>query len=438
MSSSSIQITDAKASMNESVIRAHGQSSAISSMDTEQAIRSASEWKKTELHPSLERSFLQKQAAAMVAAEHKDQMSSPRRPSKVVADNISEIVQAISAKGGRRRASIEMNHEQMARIQQHLMETQVSEQLRRKVAACDADTAMELEQHQRATKHFIESEVNTELRRAVAGAQASKASAAEHKDQMSSPRTPSKHVADSLVGVIESISRKGSSRRASMEASFEQTARIQQHIMSTEVAQDIRRKVAAGDADTAMELEQHQRTSQHHMETEVNTELRRSIAAKEADAMSSAEHNDQITSPRRPSKEISDSIASVVQSIAPIGNRRRASIEAAHEQTARIQQHIMSTEVAQDIRRKVAAGAADTAMELEQHQRTSQHHMETEVNTELRRSIAAKEADAKAKAEQDEQIASPRRPSKEIIEAKSAINYAIDGAVMISPTAISG
>ena len=94
-----------------------------------------------------------------------------------------------------------MNHEQMARIQQHLMETQVSEQLRRKVAACDADTAMELEQHQRATKHFIESEVNTELRRAVAGAQASKASAAEHKDQMSSPRTPSKHVADSLVGL---------------------------------------------------------------------------------------------------------------------------------------------------------------------------------------------------------------------------------------------
>merc|ERR1711935_940303 len=139
--------------------------------------------------------------------------------------------------------------------------------LRRKVAAGEADAAADLEQHQRATQHFIESEVNTELRRAVAGKEASKAVVAEHNDQIASPRKPSKEFTDSLVGVIESISQKGSSRRASMEAGHEQTARIQQHIMATEVAHDLRRKVAAGEADTAMMLEQRQRASQHHMES---------------------------------------------------------------------------------------------------------------------------------------------------------------------------
>jgi hypothetical protein len=274
--------------------------------------------------------------------------------------------------------------------------------------------------------------VNTELRRAVAGKEATKAAVAEHNDQIASPRKPSKDFTDGLVGVIESIARDGSSRRVSMEASHEQTARIQQHIMATEVAHDLRRKVAAGEADTAMELERHQRTSQHHIESEVNQELRRTVAGKDASDMAATEHKEQIASPRTPSKEIADGIANVVQAIAPIGNRRRASIEMDHEQVARTQQHIMSTEVAHDLRRKVAAGEADTAMELERHQRTSQHHMESEVNGELRRTVAAKEADAMMAAEQSEQIAAPRRPSKEMMDAKSAINYAIDGAVMVS------
>merc|ERR1719460_2947476 len=113
----------------------------------------------------------------------------------------------------------------MARIQQHLMETQVGEGIRRTVAASAADAAADLEQHQRATQHFIEQEVNMELRRTVAAKEASKAAGAEHMDQVANPRRPSKEVADNLVGVIESIARRGSSRRASVEANHEQMAR---------------------------------------------------------------------------------------------------------------------------------------------------------------------------------------------------------------------
>jgi len=181
-----------------------------------------------------------------------------------------------------------------------------------------------------------------------------------------------------------------------------------------------------------MALEQHQRASQHHMESEVNTEIRRTVAAKEADVMASAEHKEQMASPRKPSSDVADGISSIVQAIAPIGNRRRASLEMDHEQVARVQQHTMETEVGTELRRKVAAGEADIAMALEQHQRASQHHMESEVNTEIRRTVAAKEADVMIAAEQADQITSPRRPSKEIMAAKSAINYSIDGAVMIS------
>ena len=400
--------------------------------DLEQHQRATQHFIESEVNTELRRAVAGKEATKAAVAEHNEQMASPRRPSKAIADGISDIVSAIASKGGRRRASIEMNHEQMARIQQHIMSTDVAHDLRRKVAAGEADAAADLEQHQRATQHFIESEVNTELRRTVAGKEATKAAVAEHNDQIASPRKPSKDFTDGLVGVIESIARDGSSRRASMEASHEQTARIQQHIMATEVAHDLRRKVAAGEADTAMELERHQRTSQHHIESEVNQELRRTVAGKDASDMAAAEHKEQIVSPRTPSKEIADGIANVVQAIAPIGNRRRASIEMDHEQVARTQQHIMSTEVAHDLRRKVAADTADTATELERHQRTSQHHMESEVNGELRRTVAAKEADVMMAAEQSEQIAAPRRPSKEMMDAKSAINYAIDGAVMVS------
>jgi len=291
-----------------------------------------------------------------------------------------------------------------------------------------------LEQYQRATQHFIQAEVNTELRRAVAGAQASKAVVAEHKDQIINPRRPSKEVSDNLVGVIESISRKGSSRRASVEAHHEQTARIQQHIMETQVGEGIRRKVAAGEADVAADMEQHQRSTQHFMETEVNSELRRTVAGAQASKAVAAEQQIQTADPRRPSTEVADAISQVVQAIAPIGNRRRASLEMAAEQTARIQQHVMETEVGQELRRKVAADEADSAMVLEQAQRVSKHHMESEVNCELRRTVAAKEADAMTQAELKEQIATPRRPSKVIMAAKTAINYAIDGAVVVGAT----
>merc|ERR1711981_466139 len=200
-----------------------------------------------------------------------------------------------------------------------------------------------------------------ELRRTVAAKEASKAAGAEHMDQVANPRRPSKEVADNLVGVIESIARRGSSRRASVEANHEQMARIQQHLMETQVGEGIRRTVAAGEADSAADAEQQKRSTQHYMETEVNTELRRTVAGSWAAKAVEAERQIQSADPRRPSAEIADGIAQVVQAIAPIGNRRRASIEMAAEQTARIQQHVVETEVGTELRRKVAASEADSA-----------------------------------------------------------------------------
>ena len=271
----------------------------------------------------------------------------------------------------------------------------------------------------------METEVSTELRRAVAGKEASAAVAAEQSAQVANPRNPSSEVAAGIGSVVETIDSLGGRRKASVQAAQEQVSRVAQHLMSTEVGLELRRKVAASVADALMEEEKARRSSQHHMQTEVSTELRRAVAGKEASAAAAAEQAAQVTDPRHPSADVAAGIANIVESVDAIGSASAAKDAAEQEQMSRVAQHIMSTEIGLELRRRVAAALADAMMNEEQSRRISRHHFETEVSVELRRSVAGKDVTSAAVQEQAEQISNPPTPNEDVRASKVSVNAAI-------------
>merc|ERR1719482_308475 len=82
----------------------------------------------------------------------------PIRPS-AVADRKNDVNEMIARQGSARRASIEMDKEQVARVQEHLFKAEVGPSLVRSVNAKVADAAAELEQQQRVSQHMMQTEV---------------------------------------------------------------------------------------------------------------------------------------------------------------------------------------------------------------------------------------------------------------------------------------
>jgi hypothetical protein len=70
-----------------------------------------------------------------------------------------------------------------------------------------------------------------------------------------------------------------------------------------------------------------------------------------------------------------------------MGSTSSVKDEAEQERMSRVAQHIMSTEIGLELRRRVAAALADAMVDEERCRRISQHHFETEVAVELRRSV---------------------------------------------------
>jgi hypothetical protein len=71
----------------------------------------------------------------------------------------NDVTEAIARETSCRKASVEMDAEQMSRIQQHTFETEVGPSLVRAVNVATADAAASLEQGQRISEHVIRNEV---------------------------------------------------------------------------------------------------------------------------------------------------------------------------------------------------------------------------------------------------------------------------------------
>jgi len=173
------------------------------------------------------------------------------------------------------------------------LKNELHEDLRRKSNVEKADAAAAVEQAQRSTQEWREAEVNLELRRAVAAKQADQAVTAEHQAQVAKPRRPSAELSAAIASVQVDVVRK-----PTLDA-------------KNELNEDLRRKSNVEKADAAAAVEQAQRSTQEWREAEVNLELRRAVAAKQADQAVTAEHQAQVAKPRRPSAELSAAITSL-------------------------------------------------------------------------------------------------------------------------------
>lgn len=415
-----------KVQMNEGLLRATNTKRAVEQASIAQGEQTVAAWKKVELHPALERTHNQRRASLLSATEQKEQIEAPRTPTTHHVDQMSTLVTAVSQHGSRRRASVEIEHEQVARTQKHIFETECAPSIRRAVACKEADASMEVEQAQRVAHNHMSTEVSTEIIRAVAVVEAVKKMNQEQAEQIESPRRPSGYHIAQMSDVVQSMDQLGARRRASTAIAHEQVARTQQHLMATEVAPSIRRKVSARAADAAADLEQHQRVTKHHVSTEVGTELIRTVAGMEADKAMDAEQSEQLETARRPSQLIVAAMSEVVESVHTAGNRKLSAAESQKEQLALVQQHLMETQVAESIRRAVGCKQVDALVQLEQAQRSTQHLMETEVNDELRRVVARKAAATLTTLEHCEQIAEPRRPSGCHIAQMSTVVTSVD------------
>merc|ERR550514_1055420 len=164
-------------------------------MDEERVARVSQHMMQTEVGPAVVRAVNAKAADAASMLERADQIAAPRRPSVEVAGLKSDVNEMIARQGSARRASIEMDKEQVARVQEHLFKAEVGPSLVRSVNAKVADAAAELEQQQRVSQHMMQTEVGPAVVRAVNAKAADAASMLEHADQIAAPRRPSVEVA---------------------------------------------------------------------------------------------------------------------------------------------------------------------------------------------------------------------------------------------------
>jgi hypothetical protein len=94
-------------------------------MANEQVRRSSQHHMQHEVAVELRRAVAGKEASDAAAQEQAAQIANPRRPPLEVAAGISDIVQNIDSLGGQRQAQIKSENEQVSRVAQHLMSTEV-------------------------------------------------------------------------------------------------------------------------------------------------------------------------------------------------------------------------------------------------------------------------------------------------------------------------
>jgi len=199
------------------------------------------------------------------------------------------------------------------------------------------------------------------------------------------------------------------------------SARAQSIAVKEAVNEELVRSEARKLAAEAADAEQQIRSIANFTETELCSEVRRHVGAAQADRDSTAEHAEQITSPRRPAAGVAAAIGEVTEAVARRGNQQAALTAMAQEQAIRSTQEFRESSVNVEARRAVAAKDADKAVAQEQAERISRDWIEREVCQQVRRHMAAAEADRAVAAEHAEQARAPRRPSAEIAAAIGSI-----------------
>jgi hypothetical protein len=239
----------------------------------------------------------QKMADAAADAEQRERVACLLLPSRAVASLKDAVNELVCKRGDMVRAAISSAEEQTARVQMRQMITEVGPNIIRTVNRADADAATDLEQHQQVAQHRMRTAVHPAVARASTVKAAETMAFLAQIEQVGGSEQPSAEAANRKEEVNAAIARMGGSRRASAQATVEQTARVAQHTFVNEVASAIRRTVNAKQADSGIELEQHQRAAQHHVRTEVHPAVLRSINGKAADRMMFCAQIEQVAKP---------------------------------------------------------------------------------------------------------------------------------------------
>merc|ERR1719183_2888943 len=297
---SRIQMQQMITEVGPNIIRAVNRADADAATDLEQHQQVAQHRMRTDVHPAVVRAHTTKAAEKMAFLAQIEQVGGSEQPSVEAVNRREEVNQHFARMGGAADANVAMEQEQTSRIQMQQMITEVGPNIIRAVNRADADAATDLEQHQQVAQHRMRTDVHPAVVRAHTTKAAEKMAFLAQIEQVGGSEQPSVEAVNRREEVNQHFARMGRSRRASAQATVEQTARAAQPTFVNEVASAIRRTVNAKQADSEIELEQHQRAAQHHMRTEVHPAVLRSINGKAANRMMFCAQIEQVAKPAAP------------------------------------------------------------------------------------------------------------------------------------------